>query len=225
MDGIDERLDTIVIGGGQAGLAMGHELAERGVDFAILDANERIGHTWRTRWDSLRLFTPASHDGLPGLRFPAPGGSFPSKDEMADYLEAYAARFHLPVRTGQRVDRLSTGDDGYVVAMGDRRLGAANVVVATGHHHDPSVPAFAPELAPGIVQLSPPSTTGRASSGRAASSWWVPATRGPTSGSRSRATIGPGCPGRIRATSPSAPSVGWPGGWSSRCCSSWPRTS
>jgi putative flavoprotein involved in K+ transport len=102
-----ERFNTVVIGGGQAGLATGYHLAKRDVPFVILDANERIGDSWRKRWDSLRLFTPARYGGLAGWPFPAPSVSFPTKDEMADYLEAYAARFALPVRTDVKVDGLS----------------------------------------------------------------------------------------------------------------------
>ena len=110
-----ERFETIIIGGGQAGLSMGHQLAKRGRPFVILDAQGRIGDAWRTRWDSLRLFTPARYDGLEGMRFPGPSLAFPTKDEMADYLEAYAQRFDLPVRTGVRVVRLARAGDEYVV--------------------------------------------------------------------------------------------------------------
>ena len=113
-----EHIETVTIGGGQAGLSVGYHLARRGRRFVILDANQRIGDPWRTRWDSLRLFTPARYNGLPGWPFPAPAWSFPTKDEMADYLEAYAARFDLPVRTGVRVDRLSRKGDRYVVTAG-----------------------------------------------------------------------------------------------------------
>jgi len=148
-----ERVDTVIIGGGQAGLATGRELARRGGSFVILDASERIGDAWRTRWDSLRLFTPAKYDGLPGWRFPAPGWSFPTKDEMADYLEAYAARFELPVRTGVRVDRLSRDGERFVVTAGPRRFEADQVVVASGAHRQPRVPGFASGLDPRIVQL------------------------------------------------------------------------
>ena len=95
-----EHVETVIIGGGQAGLATGYHLARRGLPFVILDANERIGDTWRRRWDSLRLFTPARYNGLPGRPFPGPAWSFPGKDDVADYLEDYAARFDLPVRTG-----------------------------------------------------------------------------------------------------------------------------
>jgi putative flavoprotein involved in K+ transport len=148
-----ERVETVVIGAGQAGLATGYHLALRGRQFVILDATERIGDAWRTRWDSLRLFTPARYDGLPGWPFPAPAWSYPTKDEVADYLEAYAARFELPVRTGVRVDRLSRAGDRYVVAAGERRFQADQVVVASGAYQRPRIPTFAPELDPGIVQL------------------------------------------------------------------------
>ncbi|HKH39817.1 MAG TPA: FAD-dependent oxidoreductase, partial [Rubrobacter sp.] len=101
-----EYFETVIIGGGQAGLSVGYHLSRRDRRFLILDANERIGDAWRKRWDSLRLFTPARYSGLPGWRFPAPAFSFPTKDEMADYLEAYAARFELPIRAGVEVDGL-----------------------------------------------------------------------------------------------------------------------
>jgi putative flavoprotein involved in K+ transport len=148
-----QQFDTVIIGGGQAGLSVGYHLARQGRRFVILDANQRIGDAWRRRWDSLRLFTPARYNGLPGWPFPAPAWSFPTKDEMADYLEAYAARFDLPVRTGVRVERLSREGDRYVVAAGKHRLEADHVVVAAGAYQQPRIPAFAAELDPGIVQL------------------------------------------------------------------------
>jgi len=148
-----EHVDTVIIGGGQAGLSTGYHLARRGLPFVILEANERVGESWRRRWDSLRLFTPARYDNLPGWPFPAPAWSFPAKDEVAAYMEAYAARFDLPVRTGVRVDGVAKEADRYVVSAGDRRLEADRVVVATGAYHRPRVPAFAAELDPGLVQL------------------------------------------------------------------------
>src|SRR5262249_51206351 len=98
-----ERVNTIIIGGGQAGLSTGYHLAKHEIPFVILDGNARIGDTWRRRWDSLRLFTPARHAGLDGLPFPAPPFYFPTKDEMGDYLETYARTFSLPTRLGTRV--------------------------------------------------------------------------------------------------------------------------
>jgi putative flavoprotein involved in K+ transport len=147
------QFETVIVGAGQAGLAAGYQLKKRGRPFVILDANERVGDSWRTRWDSLRLFTPAKYDGLPGMRFPARGWSFPTKDEMAEFLEAYASRFGLPVRTGIRVDRISRAGDRYVVEAGDVRFDADNVIVASGAHRIPKVPAFAGELDSRIVQL------------------------------------------------------------------------
>lgn len=152
-DHADRELDTVVIGGGQAGLAIGFHLARQGRDFAILDAHERIGDAWRRRWDSLRLYTPAKVNGLPGLVFPGDPLAFPTKDEQADYLEAYAAGFDLPVLTGVRVDRLAHDGDRFVVAAGPRRFVARNVVLATGGHQRPRIPDFAGELAPNVRQL------------------------------------------------------------------------
>src|SRR5829696_8850195 len=148
-----EHFETVIIGGGQAGLSVGYHLKKQGRPFVILDANERIGDAWRKRWDSLRLFTPARYSGLTGWRFPAPAFSFPTKDEMADYLESYAARFDLPVRTGVKVDGFSREGDRFVVASGERRFEAKHVVVATGANQVPKVPVFADDLHPSIVQL------------------------------------------------------------------------
>ena len=148
-----EFFETVIIGGGQAGLTAGYYLSEQNLPFLILDANERIGDAWRKRWDSLRLFTPACFSYLPGLRLQAPSWSYVTKDELADYLEGYAARFELPVRTGVSVDRLSRVDGGFVVSAGERRFEAENVIVATGAHRIPKVPDFAPELDPRIRQL------------------------------------------------------------------------
>ena len=149
----DQQIDTAVIGGSQAGLAVGHYLRQRGVPFLILDESNRIGDAWRTRWDSLRLFTPRRYSGLPGMPFPGSSSAYPTKDETADYLEAYARRFDLPVRTGVRVDKLRSLDARFALSCGDDTLIARNVVVATGAYHTPRIPTFSRELDKGIVQL------------------------------------------------------------------------
>jgi putative flavoprotein involved in K+ transport len=148
-----ERHAVVVVGGGQAGLSMGYHLKRAGVPFVILDAHAQTGDSWRTRWDTLRLFTPAYVDGLDGMPFPAPAHSFPTKDEMADYLMAYAARFELPIRHKAKVLKLARGEGGYVVETTDRRYVADQVVVALGSYQVPRVPRFASELDPAIVQL------------------------------------------------------------------------
>ncbi len=147
------HFDVIVVGAGQAGLSVGHHLAKLGVRFVILDANARVGDVWRRRWDSLRLFTPAAYDGLDGMPFPAPPDSFPTKDEMADYLEAYAAHFELPVLSGVKVESLSKVDDRYVVKAGEREFEADQVVVAMSNYQKRIVPGFADALDPSIVQI------------------------------------------------------------------------
>lgn len=146
------QYETVVIGAGQAGLSAGYHLAERGEPFVILDAAERVGGSWLNRWDSLALFTPAGHDGLPGMKFGG-GYTFPSKDEMIAYLERYAEQFRLPIRLRTHVDGLFAEGDGYRVTAGAESFLARNVILATGFHRVPKTPAFADELSPDIVQL------------------------------------------------------------------------
>ncbi len=146
--------DTIVIGGGQAGLVAGYELQQRGIDFVILDAGKRVGDAWRHRWDSLRLFTPARMNGLPGLPFPGTGNDFVGKDQVADYLEDYARKMELPVRLGVRVTRVKPAGDGFEVATSDGdTLRGRNVIVAMADYQKPKVPDVAAELDPGILQV------------------------------------------------------------------------
>jgi putative flavoprotein involved in K+ transport len=149
----DRQFGTVVIGGSQSGLAVGYYLKQRDLSFVILDERDRIGDAWRQRWDSLRLFTPGRYDGLPGMRMPGSPSSYPTKDETADYLAAYARAFELPIRTGVKVDRLSKAGDRFEVSCGGHSLFAENVVVATGAFNTPRVPAFARELEESIVQL------------------------------------------------------------------------
>ena len=148
-----KRHRTVIIGAGQAGLSVGYHLRRLGEPFIILDANERIGDSWRQRWDSLRLFTPGRYNGLDGMRFPGRDSAFPTKDEMGDYLEAYATRFDLPVRTATRVTRLARRGRTFVLEAGGTLMDAENVVVAMSTFQRPIIPAFARELDPAIVQL------------------------------------------------------------------------
>jgi putative flavoprotein involved in K+ transport len=148
-----ERYKVIVIGAGQAGLSVGYFLSRCKISFVILDANTRVGDSWRKRWNSLHLFTPAKFDGLAGMPFPAPPNSFPAKDEMADYLESYAKHFNLPIRSGLKADGLSREGKLYTVTAGDRRFQAEHVVVAMSNYQSPKIPGFARELDPNIVQL------------------------------------------------------------------------
>ena len=150
---MNEHFETIVIGGGQAGLAVGYHLAQRDKSFAILEANERVGDVWRKRYDSLRLYSPARYDGLPGWPMPLDDWAYPTKDDMADYLERYAEHFELPVITGVPVDSLRRDGDGYAIRAGAHRLTADNVVVASGTFQEPKLPEFARELDPRITQI------------------------------------------------------------------------
>lgn len=148
-----QYFDTVVIGGGQAGLAMGYHLSKQGQKFVILEAHHRIGTSWYRRWDSLRLFTPAWISGLPGMPHTGSDDAFLTKDETAHYLERYAARFALPIQLNSAASGLSRQDDMYLLTVGDRRLLARQVVVATGAYQQPWTPAFASELAPTIFQI------------------------------------------------------------------------
>jgi putative flavoprotein involved in K+ transport len=150
---MSEKFETVIIGAGQAGLAIGYHLAQRDRSFVILEANDRVGDNWRKRFDSLRLYSPARYDGLPGWPVPLDPWAFPTKDEIADYLEAYAQRFELPVITGAGVDSLRRDGDGYVVRAGAHRFAADNVVVASGTFQEPKLPEFAGELDPAITQM------------------------------------------------------------------------
>ena len=152
-----DALDVLVVGGGQAGLAIGYHLRRAGLRFLIVDAAAEIGASWRNRWDSLRLFTPTQYDGLPGMAFPAPADTYPTRAEVADYLQAYAARFELPVLLGTTVTRLERvredHDDRFVAHTSQGALRARQVVVATGPFQTPVTPAIGADLSADVTQL------------------------------------------------------------------------
>jgi putative flavoprotein involved in K+ transport len=149
----DQRLDVVVVGGSQAGLAMAWHLAQQGLRFVVLEAAPELGHTWRSRWDSLKLFTPAQYDALPGMAFPAPPDTYPTKDPVADYLQAYAAAFDLPIRLNAQVTDLRRVGDEFEVRTADATYQARQVVVATGPFQVPFIPPPAAKLDASVTQL------------------------------------------------------------------------
>jgi putative flavoprotein involved in K+ transport len=151
--GGDRLLDVVVVGGSQSGLAMAWHLAQQGLRFVVLEAGPEVGHVWRQRWDSLKLFTPAQYDALPGMAFPAPADTYPTKDPVADYLQAYVAAFDLPVRLNARVAGLSQTEEGFEVGTADATYRARQVVVATGPFQVPFVPPMAAKLDASVTQL------------------------------------------------------------------------
>jgi putative flavoprotein involved in K+ transport len=150
-----ERHEVVVIGGGQAGLAAGYHLAQRGIEFVILEASARVGDVWRDRYDSLLLYSPARYDALPGYPFPLARNAFPTGRQMGDYLEAYVEHNRLPVQTAVRVESLTAAPEGggYTITAGPRTYHADQVIVATGAFQRPHVPDFAGQLDPSIRQL------------------------------------------------------------------------
>src|SRR4051812_40102591 len=151
--GPDELLDVVVVGAGQAGLAVAWHLAQRGLRLAVLEAADQLGSSWRGRWDSLRLFSPAQYDALPGMAFPAPADTYPGKEAVADFLRDYAAAFDLPVRLGSRVTALSRVGDAFEVRTGEDVLRAGQVVVATGPFQVPFIPQVARGFDASVTQI------------------------------------------------------------------------
>jgi putative flavoprotein involved in K+ transport len=151
--GDDDRLDVIVVGAGQAGLAIGFFLARQGRRFVILEAADAVGVAWRERWDSLTLFTPRRYDALPEMSFPGDPDGYPTRDEVVSYLTAYAETYQLPVILDSAVQLLSQVDGGFQVQCRGRTLMAAQVVVATGPFQRPFTPVLAGELSPDVVHM------------------------------------------------------------------------
>ncbi|WP_448699385.1 flavin-containing monooxygenase [Mucilaginibacter sp. AW1-3] len=145
--------DIIVIGGGQAGLAAGYHLSLTGEDYIILDDQQNTGDSWRKRWQSLRLFTPAWTNGLPGMPFPGDPKAFATKDEMADFLISYKQKYDLPVLYNTIVTRLTKTATGYHIATANNSFYANHVIVATGGYTIPNIPAMATRLNTSIHQI------------------------------------------------------------------------
>lgn len=150
---MSEHVEVAIVGGGQAGLAAGYYLAQQGRNFVILEQAPQIGHSWRTRWDSLKLITPSPYNNLPGLPFPKMPESFPNKDETANYLELYAETFKLPVRLGSQVSSVKQAPNGYLVQTGTTTFETEQVVVATGPYQTPRIPPFSVDLAEEVFQI------------------------------------------------------------------------
>ena len=145
--------DVVVVGAGQAGLAIGYFLARQGRDFTILEAAAEPAAAWRERWDSLKLFTSARYDALPGLAFPGDPDRYPTRDEVADYLTGYAREFDLPVELSSPVRAVRRTDRGYSVELDDRAYEAEQVVIATGPFQTPLVPPLAEDVGEEVVQM------------------------------------------------------------------------
>lgn len=145
-------VDTIVIGAGQTGLAMGYYMKQHTGNFLILDKGTEAGASWANRYDSLQLFTPRRYSSLPGLQLPGEPEGFPSKNEIASYLKAYEREFDLPVQYDTEVTRLTKNSNGFSVATNKGSFQAAQVVVATGPFQTPYTPSVSSALDPRVFQ-------------------------------------------------------------------------
>jgi putative flavoprotein involved in K+ transport len=150
---VSARHEVVVVGGGQAGLAIGYFLARQGRDFVIFEAADAPAAAWRARWDSLRLFTPVRYDSLPGYAFPGDPDSYPARDDVVAYLTDYVERFKLPVEPDNRVNTVRPVARGYMVELEGRSHEADQVVIATGPFQVPRVPAIAARLGADVTQF------------------------------------------------------------------------
>lgn len=148
-----EKYEIVIIGAGQAGLAIGYFLKQKNVSFVLLDGQKRVGQSWRDRYDSLVLFTPKRYSGLPGLPFPGDPNTFPTKDETADYLENYANHFSLPIRLNTNVTSLEKENNHFIISTTHQTYKANKVVVAAGPFQKPLLPSMANDLSPDMFQV------------------------------------------------------------------------
>lgn len=146
-------IDVVVIGAGQAGLAIGRTLKQAGVEFVILDAAAELGASWTRRWDSLRLFTSARYCSLPGLPFPGDPDRYPARDEVPAYFRTYAATFDLPIHLGTPVVSVQRAGDVFTVTTPDARITARQVVAAVGAFQTPVIPGCSHRLPSSVMQL------------------------------------------------------------------------
>ena len=218
---MNQHHGTVVIGGSQAGLAVGYHLKQRGLPFVILDEHERIGDAWRKRWDSLRLFTPGRYDSLPGMRFPGSSSSYPTKDEIADYLEAYARAFELPVRTGVKSRQSVKGRRSIRRDLRQRHALLRERRRGNGRLSPPQDPAVRRVSSTSASFSFTPRTTGTRPRFRKAACWSsAPATPEPRLRSSSLLITRRGYRAATRARSRHAPGL-FPINWSRRSCGSW----
>jgi putative flavoprotein involved in K+ transport len=153
MTSLNSHHEVVVVGAGQAGLAMGYSLRRQGRRFVILERAGEIAPAWRERWDSLKLFTPRRYSALPGLPFPGDPDGYPTRDEVIAYLERYAEMFELPVELNSEVDKVDRAEDGrFRIEVDGRTITADQVVVATGPFQTPYVPQLAERLSENVFQ-------------------------------------------------------------------------
>ena len=146
-------LSVLIIGAGQSGLTIASYLKEAGIPFLLVDQSKRIGDSWRNRYDSLSLLTPLVEDSLPGMSLNGDPMSFPTKDEMADYLEQYARHFSFPINLNTRVIKLSKENDLFTIKTNKGQYMAKEVIVATGPFQRPFIPNIPDAVPRRIFQI------------------------------------------------------------------------